>query len=191
MLDNYKIVTVPTNFAKPFDEFSKEEAKEYLNWFLNKKEERKVLLQDIAKDYFIPDYSIESLKGVYYFMKDNVSYRVRSVHEVNRLNSEINMKGVEVSQKDLSETTVSICFDIGVYFGEVLIKNNSQLQWTYCIAPRRHVDYGQPVIKGNTKMDLNPRRIFEVIASKFVNYKSMPEDQIVELYDIWLESLCK
>jgi hypothetical protein len=189
MLDGYKIVTIPTNFIKPFQDFNKEEAKAYLEWFLNKKEERKVILSETVKDYFILDYSINSLKGVYYFVKDNVNYKIRSVEEVNRVTEEIKMKGVVVPQKDLDEKTISICFDMGVYFGEVLIRNNNNLKWDYCISPKNNVNYGQPIVKGNNKMELNPRRVFENIGYSLIDYKPISENRIIELYHIWLKSL--
>ena len=75
--------------------------------------------------------------------------------------------------------------DIGIYFGEVFIKNHKGLKWEqYLTRSKYHMDKGHMVIKGFGKIRLNSIWVIYVLASSLAE-KIKDGTRLYELYNVW------
>lgn len=191
---NISLVEIPVELSMPFFEMKKKDADLYLNWFLSIKQERLNILSEQVKllEEWNCNFSRESLNPLFNYFRKVIKYRDMTDEEKGKEAEKITgiLKGnIEVPTKVLDEESVSICFDIGIYFGETMIKQIPFLKWGYSLTPKRYVHYGQPiVIKEGKFIDLNPRALMEVLAMKVLNNE---EASLINLYDTWIVLLKK
>ena len=188
---NYPLITIPKLLDKPFFEMNKKEAQAYLDWFLSIKEERleilnKAIINSDNKEWRF-DFTVTSLTPLFNWFKSVITIRNKSQEEIKIEEEKITglLKGqIDVGETTFTNETVSICSDIGLYFGEVL-KKEKDLEWSFVLKPKRYVEYAQPIlVKQDAKVDLNPRAILENVARKILD-KSFEEDELVKLYNVW------
>ena len=75
--------------------------------------------------------------------------------------------------------------DIGIYFGEVFIKNHKGLKWEqYFSRSKYDMDIGHMVIKGFGKIRLNSIWVIYVLASGLAE-KIKDGTRLYELYNVW------
>ena len=192
----YTLIKRPLFANKDFYDFTKKEAKEYLHWFLSIKDERIFILESWVK-YVYPNwnasYTKESLIVLYEWFRKQVSYRPMTLDEKNRLEDQINITPlfigiIPIPQTTFTDETVSICFDIGIYLGEMLINNLSGLQWFQKLTSKNYIDYAQPLIgKKESSVPVNPRRIVESVAQRIIE-NDPKQISFEKLYDDWLEN---
>lgn len=190
---SYPLIVVPEILDKPFFEMNKKEAQAYLDWFLNIKEDRleilnKVIVESGNNDWRF-DFTVNSLAPLFDWFKSVVSARNKTLEEIKTEESKVTglLKGyVDVGEKTFTNETVSICSDIGMYFGEVL-KNEKKLEWSFILKPKRNAEYAQPIlVKKGAKINLNPRAIIENVARGFID-DSFEKNELVKLYNVWKE----
>jgi len=187
---NYSLVKVPELLDKSFFEMNKKEAQAYLDWFLSIKEGRLELLDKIvskSNKEWVLDYKPSSLTPLYTWFKTVVTTRNKTEAEKQIEENKITglLKGhIDVGNETFTDETVSICSDIGMYFGEVLRKEKD-LKWSFVLKPKRYAEYAQPIlIKKGVQIDLNPRAIIENVARKILD-DTCREDELVKLYNVW------
>jgi len=191
----YKPISVPEFARKDFFDFTKAEAKEYLKWFINIKEERlEILKQNVLLK--IPDwqldYSLDSLKVLYKWFKEQIGYRAITEEEKSLIVNQINKTPllsnvISVPEFSFTVETVSICFDIGLYFGDVLISADKEIKWHLKLNSRNYIYYAQPLVsKIKSKVPLSPRAAIEGIARRLLD-KDVKEITFIELYNINLK----
>ena len=198
MLKKYDIVELPEQFLnKTFREFSKTEASEYLSWNNSIQDERISCLESSVRcthPKWNADFSKESLVVLYDWFEKNVSFRSKTSEEynadLNKLEKTPLLKNaIEVSDKTLDDRTVSICFDIGIYFARCIDCELGNTHWKYIEKPKSDIFYHQPVLTTDrAKIDLNPRNIIEVCARKTLE-GLQNKQTFVQLYDIWIKML--
>lgn len=188
----YPIIKIPTFANKSFFEFSKEEAKEYFQWFLSIKGERISTLEFYVQQSYITweaNYTKESLKGLYQWLNKSVAYRKLTEIEKKEVENQISVTPQYLNVIPMPDTTftpetVSICFDAGLYFGETLIFNVPSLKWLQKLNSKNFIDYAQPLIgKKESKVPINPRRIAESIAQRILDKD--PPITFEMLYEKW------
>ena len=144
-MSEYKPVLEPEKFSgKTFQEFSKKEAAEYLEWFLSVQEERLAYLEEMVKRDFPEwqaDYSRDSLVTLYEWFKKNVSYRLKTPEEYEADLKELEKtpllkKVIQVSNTTLSDKTVNVCFDTGIYFARCINHVLKDAYWKYLEKPK-------------------------------------------------------
>ena len=75
--------------------------------------------------------------------------------------------------------------DIGIYFGEVFIKNHEGLKWEQYITRSKYdMDIGHMVIKGFGKDALNSIWVIYILASGLAK-KTKKGTRLYELYNVW------
>ena len=90
---------------------------------------------------------------------------------------------IEIPETIFSDETVSICFVIGVYFGDALIFNVLGAEWIQKINSTSYIDYAQPIIAAKvSKVPFNPRGAMEGIARRVLD-RDTKEIPSVELFD--------
>ena len=191
----YSLVKIPLFANKSFFEFTKAEAKEYLQWFLSIKDERLTILEShvkLAYPDWEADYTRDSLVNLYKWFLRQVAYRPMTEEEKREVENQISetplfVGVIPVPQATFTDETVSICFDIGLYFGEVLIKNIPSLKWVQKLSSTNYIYYAQPVLsKPISKVPVNPRASIEGIARRILD-KDVEEITFEMLYNKWFE----
>lgn len=188
MIENYKIVSVPIEINKDFNKMSENDSNNYLNWLLSIKEERKQHILQVSNTLLTNRK--ETLERLFHWFGNNITFRNKTDEE---LKTERDFyKDIVVVKKTLSIETISICFDIGLLWGDLLIKEKKNLKWVSYYEDKRSLEFAQPVIKSfnsNNDIDMvNPRSLIEVIASKIMNNKRL-EDEFNKKLDIWKTEL--
>ena len=93
---------------------------------------------------------------------------------------------VTIPAVTFTDETVSICFDMGIYFGESLIFNVPSVKWMQKLGSTNYIDYAQPLIANKkSKVPINPRRIAESLAQRILD-KDVMEITFAELLDKWI-----
>lgn len=191
----YPLLAVPNTFNKPFGDFSNKEAKAYFEWFMKIKDERVSILernvQQSDKNWFA-DYSKSSFGNLFVWFKANVKRRNITETEAKEIRKQLSSTPllanvIEVRETTFTRETVSTCFDVAVYFGEILRRNINGLSWTYKVNSKRYVEYGQPIIISlSKKMEVNPRRLIEVCAEKIIDGTDKG-NEFENLYNVWAD----
>lgn len=194
-IENYPLVLTPVEFNKPFKMFNSSDAEGYLNWFNKTKDKRLEILKRHTGNYFSFDYSKESLKGLLLFLKDTIKSRDLSITEINKIKENIipDLKEViDIPNTTLSVLSVSICYDVAIYFGMTVLSSKPKLAWSYKIDSINNINYAQPVLLNenkNSKLELNPRRVIENIALDIIENKPLPDNKLITVCEYWLKLL--
>jgi hypothetical protein len=187
----YSLVKIPVFAEKDIYSFSKAEAKEYYKWFVGIKNHRLQILEATVQEIYPNwklDYERNSLIILYEWFGKRVSYRNMTDKEKIQVKEQISKTPLFVDVIDIPETTfsdetVSICFDIGIYFGETLINNIPGAEWIQKINSANFIDYAQPLIATKiSKVPVNPRRSMEGIARRILD-SDTSEIPFVEFFD--------
>jgi hypothetical protein len=134
-----------------------------------------------------PDCSVASLDSLGSWMVGNVEVQNRSKQDVEeiRRGAPAWFQEVEVPTTQLTGRTFSLCFDTGVYLGEVLRTHNPTLHWVVLKRNKREADYGQPVITGfKRSVVCNPIRLVVTLAYG-VAEGQLNGSRLIELYETW------
>lgn len=188
----YPLVSVPSFSNKKFFDFTKEEAKQYMLWFLSIKRERIEILEKSVQNIFPEwraDYTEFSLINLYVWFGKQVAYKLISKEEKSEIENQIIktplfVNVIPIPESTFTDETVSICFDVGCYFGETLIFNDKEIKWLQKLNSLNYIYYGQPLVsKTKSKVPLNPRASMEGIARRILD-RDVKEITFLELYSI-------
>jgi hypothetical protein len=114
---------------RPLHELSREEAKDAYKWFISQKGLRKEELLRLCKE-----------RGV--FITEPVVF-LEKLHDF--FIHEIKLDGIKDTP---SNYIYSLCNDIAIYMGELLIENASNIKWCFFIKGKSHIYYQRPVLIG-------------------------------------------
>ena len=184
--------TIQPPFTLKFREMPKEALKRYFQWFLKVIPERIGELSGEVQrsprfDSWRSDYAPDSLGVLGYWFADQVETRPRTEQEIR----EIKNRGpyvVEVGANELTNRTFSLAIDVGMYFGEVLLRNYPSLRWRQYLDDKAYADYGQPVIVEFLCGPLNPVRI-SISFAYGVARKQRTGERLREIHDYWIKQL--
>jgi hypothetical protein len=191
----YPLVKIPSFANKSFFEFTRDEAKQYLQWFLSIRDERISILESQVKQSYLKwnaDYTKGALIDLYNWFKKQVSYRKMTDEEKEQIRNQVSRTPLLVGViptpgVTFTDETVSICFDVGLYFGETLIANIQSLKWMQKISSTNFIYYAQPLLaKTKSKVPVNPRASVEGIGRRILD-KDVQEITFETLFDKWCE----
>ena len=114
-----------------FSKMNKKQAMQYFEWFMETKEERFIKLQEYISrdtDKVILDKTPESLNNLWEWFQTKISWEEMTAEEI-----EMELKGrpewmkqiILSDTKKIADLTLKLAYDIGIYFGEVFVNNNS------------------------------------------------------------------
>lgn len=183
----YDFVNPP--FSLNFKDMTKVELKNYYDWFLENIPIRVQKLESLVNlsygfENWRANYEPSSLSLLGKWFSQEIEVRERTINEYKQL-QDISRYPVDVNSFIPTDKTYSIAFDIGMYFGEVYVKNHSKLSWGLFTTNKKSIDYGQPVIKGFGKVTFNPIYMLIVQTMNLIGKKD--EQCLIELYNIWEE----
>jgi hypothetical protein len=192
MLKNYPIIQPP--FTLIFHEMSKQELKDYYDWFMAQREVRIAILCEAVNEPHISkpwraDGSVESLGYLGEWLLKHVTTRKNGADESKEVTFS-NGFTIQVQDWTLTNQSYSLAYDAAFYFSKVMQQNLPFLKWTVHLKNKKHVDYGQPALQGNNQMALEPLRIMTVLMFSYAK-GSREAAGLKELYYIWEEVLSK
>jgi hypothetical protein len=186
----YKVIDdLPIGFN--FNNRSENELKAYKEWFIRNKEKRleelaKAVTADdgVSKDLKL-DFSEESLIELGRWLKDNVSIEKLSPEAYDRKRKSV-PSYIDINDWDLTVRTYSLLVDIGIYWGEVFIKEFPKLKWTQFISKiKDDADHGHMVIRGFGKKDVfNPIRVMAMLGLSLAD-NSQGSERLHQLHLVW------
>jgi hypothetical protein len=182
----YSIIQPP--FELKFREMPKEDLIAYREWFHAVMPERMAELTKAVKgtagfEDWDADLTPDSLGPLGEWFRVEVETRKRTDAEMGELKSRLTFP-IDVPNEELTNRTFSLAMDIGMYFGQVILKNLPGTRWDQPVRNPKFADYGQPVIMGFGTVPLNPVRIAVTLAYAFAA-KEQSGDRLRALYNVW------
>ena len=185
----YSIIIQPSD--SDFQSMSRKELKEQFNWYLSQIPQRTEILAEAIHsttgyDEWNPYFSPESLIPLGQWFAERVETRKLTEEEKARICSTTpdRLKSF-VGEDELTDRTISLAIDIGMYMAQVFLRNVPSLKWKLQLGSKRNFDYGQPVLEGfGNKVCFNPTRMIVTLAWGLENRKR-DGGGLRELYDIW------
>jgi hypothetical protein len=182
---SYNIIKPP--FVLDFFSMGKADLKNYFNWYLAVMPERITELEAAIREtpgfhLWRADYTPDSLDALGNWFVAEVETRPRTAEEVQE-KYKLPFPDA-VPNEELTNRTISLAMDIGMYLGKTLQNNYGHLEWTQFLNDKRFIDYGQPVLVGFGKVPMNPFQLVIVFARAIKN-KRRSGERLRQLYDIW------
>lgn len=199
-------IVLPFPIDRPFCELTHDETEAFFQWFLSHIPERISYLSSfIMRTKFgfhsKLDLSPISLIPLWkWFLSSAIIEQIEKKPQDNCAMA--NDAGKELfpdyissrSDKKLSLKTEYILNDIGMYLGQVFVKNNQDIKWTYYETPKADFFVNMPVLSGFEdgrftppfKMYFEPIHMASVQAAKLLKHEEA-EDHLYVLYRDWTE----
>ena len=182
----YEIIQPP--FTLKFREMSKPELKAYKEWFFEVLPKRIAGLEEEVRrtpafEDWRTDHSPSSLDALGQWLEGQVQVRAKTEQEIDDLKAKL-VFPIEVSGEQLTNRTFSLAMDIGMYFGQVVLKNIPGTKWDQPLKNAKFVDYGQPVIMGFGSVPMNPVRL--AVTTAYAISKKKPAG-LGSLYETWVK----
>jgi hypothetical protein len=180
----YAIIEPP--FTLQFRQMSKSELKAYYAWFMEVLQERVAQLLEAVHET-VPtwraDCSPGSLDALGDWFVSQVQVRPRTGDEIADLRSKLALP-IEIPGEELTNRTLSLAMDIGMYFGKVVLASLPHTKWDQPLKNEKFADYGQPVIMGFGSVPLNPVRI-SISFAYGIARAERGGGRLRELYNTW------
>lgn len=174
-LSNYPNIDFPIQNNQPFISLTKSEIESYYEWFMQIKNER---LLNFSNFFFKePENSLDdkNLKVIDTILISTSRIEPFSLNHKSRTHTH---------ELVLDKKTLSLCFDIGIYLGELMIINDKKIIWKL-EKDIKFAYYGQPVlIKKGIKSDINPFAVVKNMAAKIIK-NIYTEYEIIDVYSYW------
>ena len=188
---DYKLIDPPLVFNH-IREASLEEAQKLFEWFINNKDKRIHILEEAIQttptfENWKADLSVESLEALSEWLKNVIKTRKMTQDEVKKEKDKLKPPYDTLLIPDettLNVESISIAFDSGTYFGEVLKKAKPNLKWEL-FQKKGFYESNQPVLIGEGKLVYNPRNVFEAQAFRAIRGVI----NLVELFKNWQKLL--
>lgn len=202
-LYGYEVLVPP--FKLDFDNWTKEQAEEYRDWFIENMHERAEYVMEMcrASSLFsrfsrrLPLSSPDNLLIVWKWFRRVARTESVSEEEIEAQRAQFDYLGESfISKTQRTVLTECIISDIGMLMSVILTENYSDLYWDIIRSPKNHVYLNRPVIKGF--IDNNPRypkpfeAVFEPVhmvgvqAAGYINHISSDRD-LLNVYRLWIK----
>lgn len=143
---------------------SKEDLTAFYKWFMDimptcLQELTQAVKQTQGYENWEPDASIESLEVLGNWFATQVETRKLTDTEIQNIKSQLDSKfPIEIQKWDLTEATQSMTIRVGMYYGQVALKNRPLTKWEQqkLHGKIKMADHGQPVLTGPDAVPINP-----------------------------------
>lgn len=183
----YETLILPVDYDKSFLDFDKEEIQSYYQWFLKVKSDRLTRLCNFLFSNCEDCLRERNLNVVEIFLLNSVSAVTKPkgqfIEEMKKV--PIHLKPyAEPDNYVLDKEAISICYDLGIFLGELIIELDSRIKWNL-ETDTKYADYGQPVlVKKGIKLKLNPFRVVKNIAATIYEGR-YNESEIIRVFNTW------
>jgi hypothetical protein len=169
----------------------KKELREYSRRFHDVAPERvgeltRTLNSSVGFEDWKANYRPDSLNSLGKWFATQVGSRPHTPEELRRFPPHVREW---VSEGELTDRTISLAMDVGMYLSQVFVRNNPTLRWDQIFGSSRFIDYGQPVLVGFAgNVPFNPVRM--VITMAYGLAKDTKDDKrLREIYEIWSKKI--
>lgn len=191
----YDILVPP--LSKPVNQFTEAEAQAYFEWYIEKIEERVNYLSSYTKLNL--DYSPNSLVRLWGWFLKNAKIETTPKARLADLEKELTTSGspftndvLNENARQLSLETEYIIRDIGMYWGEVFVKNHSSVYWGFYTTPKKDSFVNHPLLLGfpneifpdRDGPPFEPIHMAKVQASKLLRRTASPND-LLQIHRVW------
>ncbi len=175
-------------FTLHFATMDENELRGYYQWFMRVMPTR---IEELARavgdtpgfEMWLPDCSVSSLGPLGLWFTTQVDTRERTPEEIAAMNPTPQFP-VEVPTYELTNRTYSLCLDMGMYFGRVMMEHHPSLRWTQLLKPKNAAYFGQPVIVDFRGGPMNPVWLCITFATRIA--RGEPDAaRLTSLYNIW------
>lgn len=182
-----------TNYSPNSDIFlamDKKKLNEFFQWFMEIKpyciEELMQLIGDTPGfEKWEANDSANSLDGLGEWFAKKVRKRDYTPEEIEKIRNKFDPDSkIEFPTWDLTDETKSLALYVGMYYGDVALKNNSPLKWEQFLVSKKNADYGQPVLNGCGFVLINPVRVAHSVAFGLIDGAKNGGD-LRKGYDYW------
>lgn len=206
-LYGYSVLEPP--FSLNYYDWTKEQAKEYKDWFIKNMYERAEYVMEVSCTSSLLNDTIHctdisspnNLITVWKWFRKVVRYEPRPQQEIEAWRTRFGDIGVStISKVQLTVLSEFIVRDIGMLMSVILTENYSHLYWDIIKRPKNHIYINRPVIKGfiddNPKYpkpfaaSFEPVHMVGVQASKILRGKSTDTD-LFDIYKLWVSWIPK
>lgn len=189
MSNNYELIHPP--YPMNFRQLNLKQAREYFDWFQIQLPIRIQVLGNYLHSFpnyneWKVDFTPESLTSLGFWFFERVTTRLRTKEEIEFIysNAPAWFRNFQIPEFDISTVAISISIDIAMYLSQVLDNNIDGLHWEIKTRPKKHINYHQPVLVCENKIEFNPVHIVLTYSYGIVRGTKGPE-RLKELYDIW------
>ncbi len=183
---------------KRYNEMGFSEAETLLEWLRRNCDIRianlQILIDGTSRVHFSLDFSTKSLLSLGKWLKETIETRPISEAEVLEITSEMPewvKDAMDIPTTRLTEKSISISFDVAIYFALVLLRNNSELKCSVHKGSKLDVNHNQPAVLGFKYSPFNPYQVIATGAVPGIADGSDSTDRLFELYSIWSEMIEK
>lgn len=85
---------------------------------------------------------------------------------------------------DLTDASREIIVAVGMYYGEIMVRQNPGVSWMHFLKSKSMADYGQPVISGSVLYPINPVRVATTFAFGVMD-GSESRNGLLSAYEFW------
>lgn len=163
---------------------------EFYDWFVSQLPKATVYLRERHKAANVDiclDCSVESLIPLSRWFETAVTTRPITPEEREASSTLVLGKHTvrrEVDDWMLTDDTLIMCIEVGIYLGNVCVANDSDAYWRRLLKPKNLLDYGKVVVQLGEKAPRNPIVAAHVTALKIVE-KTVKENALHRLYHVW------
>ena len=159
---NYNILIpeIPER-AKSLDDLTPQEAEEFFNWYIGKIPERVQYLSSYSG--IALDYSVDSLVDIWAWFLGIVEIEKTPPARMSELKKDLGGMPRDMANEVLKEharqptlESMYIAKDIGMYDGEVSVRNNNALYWGYHTDVKKDSFANRPLVMGYEDRNFDP-----------------------------------
>ena len=188
----YDLMVSPVK-TKTFEEYSKEDARIYFDWYVAQSEKRiNQLIQYCSKtssSEIAFDETPNSLIPVWAWFEEQITTQKKTESEMQAaLQGRPLWVQEEIKKVDWRFTTLTraLAIDMSFYFAQVMMKNHPSVKWGYFTKPKNQASVNRPVLFGFIKKKyMDPRNVIIVCCRHSVEKKDA--NRLYDLYMNWLE----
>ncbi|WP_143278112.1 hypothetical protein [Bradyrhizobium sp. UFLA03-84] len=175
-------------FTLSFEEMPKKELGRYLEWFGEALPQRvgkltKAVQSTPGYESWQPDGNPSSLSLLGQWFVTQIAVRPRSENEIKNIEKKTKFP-IDIPCEELTDHTLSLAMDIGMYLSQVFLKNHPSLKWEQPLANKKFIDYGQPVLVAFKLGPFNPVRMVVTFAYGVVSQKRKG-DGLWDIFEKW------
>ncbi len=183
----YDIIILPVDYNKSFLDYTPEEIQDYYQWFSLIKIERLANLCGFLFSNQQDCLDERNLGVIEMFLLNSVSTMHKPKEQFKTESEQIPAALKPYAKPDdyiLDNRTISICFDVGIYLGDLVISMDNKIKWDL-ETNDEFADFGQPILaKRSCKLKINPFRVVKNIAAT-VFEETYGERNIYTVFEAW------
>lgn len=185
---NYSVINnLPIDFC--YRDYSLESLKNNADWFFENKSTRLEILKTAVSSQYqcdFLDYSCDSLILLAKWLNSTFEKVPLTTSQLEEKRAKT-ASYIDIEDWRLSDISLSMVFDVGVFLGEMMIYNHQGLEWQQYLKNTKNNDYGHMIIDLG-KIYMNPIWLVYIQVLKMAD-GSFSKTCLSNLYKVWCDFL--